>query len=189
MSLNQNTISDVDLLASIASRDKAAFGLLYERYSQLVFNLGNKIVKDHDYAGEVLQSVFVQIWNKADTYNSKKGAVSTWIINITRNKSIDILRKTKKQKLNVDLDLDNMESDKNYDFSLSERAERRDIIMKAMESISPEQKKIIELIYFEGYTHKEASEILGIPLGTAKTRIHLGIAKLRDKLSPLMIEI
>lgn len=189
MSLNQNTVSDVDLLASIASRDKAAFDILYERYSQLVFNLGNKIVKDHDYAGEVLQSVFVQIWNKADTYNKNKGAVSTWIINITRNKSIDILRKTKKQKLNVDLDLDNMESDTNYDFTLSERSERREVIMKAMESISPEQKKIIELIYFEGYTHKEASEILDIPLGTAKTRIHLGIAKLRDKLSPFMIEI
>lgn len=189
MSLNQNTVSDVDLLAGIASRDKAAFDILYERYSQLVFNLGNKIVKDHDYAGEVLQSVFVQIWNKADTYNKNKGAVSTWIINITRNKSIDILRKTKKQKLNVDLDLDNMESDTNYDFTLSERSERREVIMKAMESISPEQKKIIELIYFEGYTHKEASEILDIPLGTAKTRIHLGIAKLRDKLSPFMIEI
>ena len=57
-----------------------------------------------------------------------------------------------------------------------------------MESISPEQKEIIELIYFEGYTFKEASEILDIPLGTAKTRIHLGIAKLRDKLSPFIIE-
>lgn len=189
MALNQNTISDVDLLANIASKDKTAFGILYERYSQLVYNLGNKIVKDHDYAGEVLQSVFVQIWNKADTYNNKKGAVSTWIINITRNKSIDILRKTKKQKLNVDLDLDNLESDTAYDFTLSERSERREVIVKAMESISPEQKKIIELIYFEGYTHKEASEILNIPLGTAKTRVHLGIAKLRDKLSPFMIEI
>ena len=70
MALNQNTISDVDLLANIASKDKTAFGILYERYSQLVYNLGNKIVKDHDYAGEVLQSVFVQIWNKADTYNN-----------------------------------------------------------------------------------------------------------------------
>jgi len=189
MTLNPNTISDVDLLAEIASKDRAAFDMLYERYSQLVFNLGNKIVKDHDYAGEVLQSVFVQIWNKADTYNSKKGAVSTWIINITRNKSIDILRKTKKQKLNVDLDLDNLESDSAYEFTLSERSERREIIMNAMESISPEQRKIIELIYFEGYTHKEASEILNIPLGTAKTRVHLGIAKLRDKLTPFMVEI
>jgi len=188
MTLNQNPISDVDLLADIASRDKSAFGILYNRYSQLVYNLGNKIVKDHDYAGEVLQSVFFQIWNKAETYNRNKGAVSTWIINITRNKSIDILRKTKKQKLNVDLDLDNLESDTNYDFSISERAEQKDIILKAMESISPEQKEIIELIYFEGYTFKEASEILDIPLGTAKTRIHLGIAKLRDKLSPFIIE-
>ena len=144
MPLNQNTISDVDLLASIASKDKTAFSILYERYSQLVFNLGNKIVKDHDYAGEVLQSVFVQIWNKADTYNSKKGAVSTWIINITRNKSIDILRKTKKLKLNVDIDLDNLESDTAYEFTLSERSERRGIIMNAMESLSPEQRKIIE---------------------------------------------
>jgi len=188
MTLNQNPISDVDLLAGIVSRDKSAFGILYNRYSQLVYNLGNKIVKDHDYAGEVLQSVFFQIWNKAETYNRNKGAVSTWIINITRNKSIDILRKTKKQKLNVDLDLDNLESDTNYDFSISERAEQKDIILKAMESISPEQKEIIELIYFEGYTFKEASEILDIPLGTAKTRIHLGIAKLRDKLSPFIIE-
>jgi RNA polymerase sigma-70 factor (ECF subfamily) len=186
--LNQNPITDVDLLAGIASKDKSAFGILYDRYSQLVYNLGNKIVKDHDYAGEVLQSVFVQIWNKAETYNRNKGAVSTWIINITRNKSIDILRRTKKHKLNVDLDLDNLESDTNYDFSISERAEQRDIILKAMDSISPDQKKIIELIYFEGYTHKEASEILNIPLGTAKTRVHLGIAKLRDKLTPFIIE-
>ena len=154
MELNQNQITDVDLLESITNKDKTAFGILYDRYSQLVFNLGNKIVKDHDYAGEVLQSVFIQIWNKADTYNSKKGAVSTWIINITRNKSIDILRKTKKEKLNVDIDLDYLESDTNYDFNISEIAEKREFIVKAMETLSPEQKKIIEMIYFEGYKHK-----------------------------------
>ena len=189
MELNQNQISDVDLLESIAGKDSSAFGILYDRYSQLVFNLGNKIVKDHDYAGEVLQSVFIQIWNKADTYNRKKGAVSTWIINITRNKSIDILRKTKKEKLNVDIDLDYLESDANCDFNISEIAEKREFIIKAMESLSPEQRKIIEMIYFEGYPHKEAAEILDIPLGTAKTRIHLGIAKLRDRLSPFIMEI
>ena len=133
MPLNQNPISDVDLLAGIVSRDKSAFGILYNSYSQLVYNLGNKIVKDHDYAGEVVQSVFFQIWNKAETYSRNKGAVSTWIINITRNKSIDILRKTKKQKLNVDLDLDNLESDTNYDFSISERAEQKDIILNVAE--------------------------------------------------------
>ena len=171
MELNQNQISDVDLLESIAGKDSSAFGILYDRYSQLVFNLGNKIVKDHDYAGEVLQSVFIQIWNKADTYNRKKGAVSTWIINITRNKSIDILRKTKKEKLNVDIDLDYLESDTNCDFNISEIAEKREIIIKAMESLSPEQRKIIEMIYFEGYTHKEAAEILGVRIGTVMSRL------------------
>lgn len=189
MEQNPKQITDVDLLVNITNKDKSAFGMLYDRYSQLVFNLGNKIVKDHDYAGEVLQSVFIQIWNKAHTYNSKKGAVSTWIINITRNKSIDILRKTKKEKMNVDIELDYLESGAGYDFNFSEMAERREFIANAMESLSLDQKKIIDMIYFEGYTHKEAAEILGIPLGTAKTRIHLGIAKLRDKLSPFMMEI
>ena len=93
MTINQNRISDVDLIKRISQDDKDAFSSLYDRYSQLVYNLAYKILRDQDYAGEAMQSVFFQVWNKADTYNEKKGAVSTWIINIARNKSIDILRR------------------------------------------------------------------------------------------------
>ena len=189
MTLNQNELSDVDLISRVVKMDKSAFGILYDRYSQLVFNLANKIVKDSDYAGEVMQSVFIQIWNKSSSYNEKKGAVSTWIINITRNKSIDLLRRTKKDKLNIYIEFDELESPNNYDTTISEINERNNVIKKVMGEIPEEQRAIIEMIYLEGYTQKEVSEKLNIPLGTVKTRIHLGIAKLRDILSPYMREI
>jgi len=189
MTLNQNDLTDVDLISMVVESDKTAFGILYDRYSQLVYNLANKIVKDSDYAGEVLQSVFIQIWNKASSYNEKKGAVSTWIINITRNKSIDLLRRTKKDKLNIYLEFDELESTSNYSSTIIEIKEKREILKKVMGEIPEEQRKIIEMVYLEGYTQREVSESLGIPLGTVKTRIHLGIAKLRDVLSPYMREI
>ena len=189
MTLNQNDLSDVDLISRVVEMDKSAFGVLYDRYSQLVYNLANKIVKDSDYAGEVMQSVFIQIWNKAASYNEKKGAVSTWIINITRNKSIDLLRRTKKDKLNIYLEFDELESPTNYGSTISEINERKNVIKKVMGEIPGEQRTIIEMIYLEGYTQKEVSEKLDIPLGTVKTRIHLGISKLRDILAPYMREI
>ena len=189
MALNQREISDVNLISRIAQMDKSAFSILYERYSQLVYNLANKIVKDSDYAGEVMQSVFVQIWHKAPSYNEKKGALSTWIINITRNKSIDLLRRIKKDKLNVCIEFDELESPTNYDSTINEISERKKIIKKVMGEIPREQRTIIEMVYLEGYTQKEVSEKLNIPLGTVKTRTHLGIAKLRDILSPYMREI
>ena len=189
MTLNQNEFSDVDLISRVVKMDKAAFGALYDRYSQLVYNLANKIVKDQDYAGEVMQSVFIQVWNKAASYNENKGAVSTWIINITRNKSIDLLRRTKKDKLNVFMELDDIESPSNYDSTISELNERKNVIKKVLGEIPDEQRAIIEMVYLEGYTQREVSEKLDIPLGTVKTRIHLGINKLRDILKPYMREI
>ena len=189
MTQNQNQLTDVDLIGRVVHRDKSAFGTLYDRYSQLVFNLANKIVKDPDYGGEVMQSVFIQIWNKASTYNESKGAVSTWIINIARNKSIDLLRRTKNEKLNVYLEFTELESPDNYGSTISENNERKKILKEVMAEIPEEQRIIINLIYLEGYTQKEVSEKLEIPLGTVKTRIHLGINKLRERLSGYMEEI
>ena len=189
MTINQIRISDVDLIKRIAQDDKDAFNSLYDRYSQLAYNLANKIVRDEDYAGEAMQSVFWQVWNRADTYNEKKGAVSTWIINITRNKAIDILRRNKKNKINISTEYEELESDINFDLNIMELRERREIIIKGMGIIPPEQKNIIELIYLQGYTQREVAEMLEIPLGTVKTRIHLGIGKLREILSPYLKEI
>ena len=189
MQKDQTRDTDQQLIDKTKNRDKAAFREIYSRFSQLVFNLVYRVLKDREETEEVVQEVFLQIWNKSDTYDSTRGALSTWIINISRSRSIDRLRALGKREHSTDLNEETLNS--KYDFSriIENREERRKVIQEALDSLPEDQRIAIEMVYFDGFTHVETAEKLNEPVGTIKTRLRLGIAKLREKIGPYIEDL
>ena len=148
-------------------------------YSKSIHGVVYNIVKNSDISDELMQDVFIKAWNKADTYSSKKGRFFTWILNIARNTAIDKTRskvfKQSKQNLNADFFVDIITSYDNLDASTDAIG-----IKKFVTHLGEKCKEVIELLYFKGFTQKEASEALQMPIGTIKTRSRSCIQQLRD---------
>ena len=167
------------LVVQFQKKNQVAFEKLYGMYNRAIHGVVYNIVKDYDIADELMQDVFIKAWQKADTYSSKKGRFFTWILNIARNAAIDKTRskafKQSKQNLDADFFVDIITSHDNLD-------NRTDAIgiKKFVTNLGEKCKAIIELLYFKGFTQKEASEELQIPIGTIKTRNRNCINQLRD---------
>ena len=177
-------MTESDLINRIVDKDRSAFSELYNRFSQSVFKWSLRIVKDKGEAEEVVQEVFLQIWNTAATYNSNRGEISTWIINITRSRAIDKLRNSKFKNQNITIKDEILLLKYDTRIKFEEKSQNRSIIKNALNKLPTEQKKAIEIVYYDGLTHIEAAEKLKIPVGTIKTRIRLAVSKLRIDLSP-----
>ena len=189
MERNSDSNPDQELMTLVKKRDKAAFRELYSRFSQIVFNLVYRILKDRQEAEEVVQEIFLQVWNKAGSYDADRGALSTWIINISRNKSIDRLRKLGHRSQDTEINEERLNS--KYDFSriIENREESRKVLQEALDTLPQEQRIAIEMVYFEGFTHEETAQKLSEPVGTIKTRIRLGVMKLKQKIAPYFEEL
>jgi len=169
------------LVTKFQDKDEKAFETLYNMYSDSMHGVIYNIVRDHDIAQEVMQDVFIKAWNNASTYSSKKGRFFTWILNIARNAAIDQTRsknfKKAKQNLNSDFFVDIIESNESLDNQTDAIG-----IKGFVSKLAAKCKEVIELIYFKGYTQKEASETLEMPIGTIKTRNRKCISELRNML-------
>ncbi|HIC31034.1 MAG TPA: sigma-70 family RNA polymerase sigma factor [Flavobacteriaceae bacterium] len=167
------------LVSQFQKKDEKAFEKLYNMYNQSIHGVIYNIVKDHELAEEVMQDVFIKAWEKADTYNSTKGRFFTWILNISRNAAIDKTRskafKKSSKNLNSDYFVDIIHSSDNLGSKTDAIG-----IKKFVDKLAEKCVKIIELLYFKGYTQKEASEELDMPIGTIKTRNRNCIQELRD---------
>lgn len=167
------------LVQQFQNKDQVAFEKLYTMYSNSIHGVVFNIVKDSDIADELMQDVFIKAWNKAETYSSKKGRFFTWILNIARNAAIDKTRskafKQSKQNLNADFFVDIITSNDNLDRSTDAIG-----IKKFVTNLGKKCKEVIELLYFKGFTQKETSEELNMPIGTVKTRNRNCIQQLRD---------
>ena len=161
-----------------------AISELYDRYNRLVYSLAYFIVGDTSTAEEVTQDVFLRIWEKASTYREDEAKVNTWLTSITRYRAIDILRK---RRIRVDTEAIGLEdiplklipNDSSVE-ELTEKTDRRITIRKAILTLPEEQRRVLYLAYFSGLSHSEISNHIGEPLGTVKTRIRLGMQKLRE---------
>ena len=169
------------LILQFQQKDVKAYEKLYNMYCDSISGVVNTIVKNNDVAQEITQDVFIKAWNKSDTYSSKKGRFFTWILNIARNAAIDYTRSKKykqsKQNLNADFFVDILETSSSLDTS-TDAIGLKDFVTKLGEKC----KAVIELLYFKGFTQKEASEELDIPIGTIKTRNRNCIGDLRTML-------
>lgn len=189
MDQKSNREIDQDLIEQVKKGDKTAFKQIYSRFSQVTYNLALRILKDKEDAEEVVQEIFLQIWNKAYSYDPSRGAVSTWVVNIARSRSIDKLRTVGYRNKNVEIDEQKVNSNVDLSRTIEDRDESKQVIRKALNSLPEKQRAAIELVYFGGLTHIEAAEKLEEPVGTIKTRIRLGVMKLKDKIMPYIEDL
>jgi len=172
------SLSEDELIRALRNREKIAMEALYDMYSASLFGVISRIVIDTATAEDVLQDTFVKIWNSFSSYSAEKGRLFTWMVNIARNLSIDKIRSKDFKNQNKNQELEN-----NVTFI----DEQRNTVYKPellgikdlVETLKPEQKSILDLVYFKGYTHVEAADELGVPLGTIKTRLRMAIMQLR----------
>jgi RNA polymerase sigma-70 factor, ECF subfamily len=183
-----NAQEDTDLLQRIAREDQAALGILYDQYGRLVYSIACQILSDEALAEEVAQDVFIQIWNKASTYNAAQGKVLTWLTSITRHRAIDMYRRRRVRPEGSSVTWEEC-CDDHSDESLAvepqlQEIETRHQLQKALASLPKDQSEALALAYFKGLTQQEIAIHLNQPLGTVKTRVRLALLKLRAVLSP-----
>ena len=162
----------------LQQRNNQAFTYLYDNYSGALFGVISQIIANKEVANDVLQEVFINIWRKIETYDLSKGRLFTWMLNIARNASIDKIRSKSWQN---DLKNQSMPEDVNTLENQSVRLNTDNVgIKKVLGKLKEEQRTLIELSYFQGYTHEEIAKGLNIPLGTVKTRIRSALLQLRS---------
>ncbi|MBT8295169.1 MAG: sigma-70 family RNA polymerase sigma factor [Gramella sp.] len=170
------------LILELQKGNQRAFERIYELYSESVYGIIYNILNDEKIAEEILQDVFLKIWNNSSSYNSDKGRFFTWILNIARNASIDHIRskrhKNKQKNLKAENFVDILESRSNFEGKADAIG-----INKYINILKPVCKKLIDLLFFQGYTQKETAEELEMPLGTVKTKNRACISKLREMLA------
>ena len=178
MNRKKLTLSEEELVLALGNREKIAIEALYDMYSSSLFGVISRIVIDEPTAEDVLQETFIKIWNSFTSYSSEKGRLFTWMVNIARNLSIDKIRSKDFKNQNKNQELENnvtfIDEQRNTVYK-PELLGLKDLVGQ----LKPDQKSIVDLIYFKGYTHVEAAEELDIPLGTIKTRLRMAIQQLR----------
>ena len=173
------TYSEQELVSALKAKDDQAFSYLYDHYSGSLYSIILQIVKIPEVADDVLQEVFINVWRKMDTYDHMKGRLFTWMLNISRNASIDMLRSKSYQNSQKNQEI----TDNVYGRDQVTQTSIDSIgLTKFLGKLRPEQRVLIELAYFKGYTHDEIAEIEDIPLGTVKTRIRNALLQLREYL-------
>jgi RNA polymerase sigma-70 factor, ECF subfamily len=177
-------VEDGVLLDRITRQDTAALAQLYDRYGRLVFSIACQILSDESLAEEVTQDVFVQIWNKAATYEAAQGKVLTWLSSIARHRAIDQFRRRKVRPEGSSVAWDNCCDDSGDDTLDVEpkilSGEQRRQLVNALLTLPTDQREALALAYFKGLTQQEIATHLREPLGTIKTRIRLALQKLRS---------
>ncbi len=174
------TYTEKELIALLKQRDEKAFSYLYDNYSGALYSIIIQILENTELANDVLQEVFINIWRKIDTYDPAKGRLYTWMLNIARNASIDQLRSKNYQNSQKNQSLpENVDGLAGSSIQMSIDSIG---LKKMLTKLKMEQRVLIELAYFKGYTHEEIAEMEDIPLGTVKTRIRNALIQLRTLL-------
>jgi RNA polymerase sigma factor (sigma-70 family) len=172
------SLSEDELVLALRNREKIAIEALYDMYSASLYGVISRIIVDTATAEDVLQETFVKIWNSFTSYSTEKGRLFTWMVNVARNQAIDKLRSKDFKNQNKNQELENNVTFIDEQNSTVYNTELLGI-KELVQTLKPDQKSILELVYFKGYTHVEAADELGIPLGTIKTRIRMAIQQLR----------
>ena len=181
------SVTSEDLLVAAASGDEPAFELLVRRVRPQVVRVAERVVRDPSIAEEVAQEVLTEVWRKADHFDPTKGNVSAWVSTLTRRRSVDRVRSE--------------QASRNRDDRIARRSQERDVdvvadevetrlehwqVRNALSTLSDRQREAIELAYFGGHTYRDVAQVLGIPEGTAKSRLRDGLLRLREALDTLV---
>jgi len=172
-------LADEDLI-SLAG-DGQASALLYDRHGRAAYSLAYRMLGERQAAEDLTQDAFIKVWRGASSYRTERGSVRTWILSIVHNRSIDQLRaNATRRRMQEKIEASAPQSQPSKAFAESWRNSQRNQVREALNTLPAEQLKILELAYYSGYTHVEIADLLGLPLGTVKGRMQLGLKKLRD---------
>ena len=177
-----------DLIERSAAGDQDAFAAFYDETSGVVFGVAFRVLGDRSEAEEAAADVFMQVWRTASRFDSSRGSPIAWLLMLTRSRAIDRLRARRPaRQVERPLEYATGAADETSDpDKVSWIAEQGVFVRGALAEIPLEQRRVLELAYFEGLTHMEIAERLTIPVGTAKTRIRLGMLRLREALAPMI---
>jgi RNA polymerase sigma factor, sigma-70 family len=171
----QSSQDDATLLAQVRRGDEHAMASLFDRYSKVVYSVALRVLRDPASAEDILQEVFMQIWRSPEGFIAVRGSLGGWLTVVARNRSIDALRRKRPSETIDDLSLASQ-------YDLANEAERNTMVERArgvMAKLPIEQRKTLEMAFFDGLTHTEIAEMTGDPLGTVKTRIRSALMALR----------
>jgi RNA polymerase sigma-70 factor (ECF subfamily) len=166
---------DSILLGLVQRGDEHAMASIFDRYSKVVYSVALRVLRDPSAAEDVLQEIFMQIWRNPDSFTATRGSLGGWLAVVSRNRSIDALRRKRPSE-----SIEDMQFASSY--NLADEAERNSMMEKAravMHLLPQEQRKTLEMAFFDGLTHAEIAEMTGDPLGTVKTRIRSALITLR----------
>jgi len=174
-------LADEDLISLVEVADAEAFATLYDRHSRAAFSLAYRMMGERQASEDLAQDAFLKVWRGASSYRADRGSVRTWILSIVHNRGIDQIRsQASRRRTQEKIEASAPRSQPSEAFAQILRNSQRDQVREALDTLPPEQLKILELAYFSGYTHVEISDLLGLPLGTVKGRMRLGLKKIRD---------
>ena len=184
--MDTHQLDDISLIALIIRDQQDALGVLYDRYSRLVFSMAYRTIGDQTLAEEITQDVFLRIWEKAHTYRPERAKVITWITSITRYRAIDILRRQNVRPDEQQSDWDDSPLQVTEEAAqveqIVELRQRQTRVRAALAGLPESQRQALALAFFYGYSHRQIAEHLQEPVGTIKTRIRTGMQKLRQVL-------
>jgi len=181
---NLRRLADEDLVELVYSGEARAFDVIYDRHSGPAFSLAFRICGSRARAEDVVQDAFLSIWRSGARYDRARGSVRSWVLGVVHNRAIDALRREAARGAGRTVEEKFADAVPSGEYTDTE-VERRDDaerVRRALEALPGEQRKVIELAYFGGFTHQEITEMLSLPTGTVKGRMRLGLAKLRIEL-------
>src|SRR5215203_1550132 len=174
-------LADEDLISLVEAADAEAFATLYDRHSRAAFSLAYRMMGERQTSEDLAQDAFLKVWRGASSYRADRGSVRTWILSIVHNRGIDQIRsQASRRRTQEKIEASAPRSQPSEAFAETWRNSQREQVREALNTLPPEQLKILELAYFSGYTHVEISDLLRLPLGTVKGRMRLGLKKIRD---------
>lgn len=174
-------LADEDLISLLVEGDARAFATLYDRHGRAAYSLAYRMMGEKQAAEDLVQDALLKVWRGAESYRTERGSVRTWILSIVHNRGIDQLRSLASRRRTQDkVEASAPTSQPSEAFAETWRNSQREQVREALSTLPPEQVKILELAYFSGYTHVEIAELLGLPLGTVKGRMRLGLKKMKD---------
>jgi RNA polymerase sigma factor (sigma-70 family) len=178
------SLEDGQLVQLVAEKDDGALEALYDRYGKVAYSLARRILTDESLAQDVVQEVFLSLWRNASRFDAGRGTVATYLLSMTHHRAVDVVRREENLRRR-------RTSDEVLEFepdpapgveATAEAAERRTEVRAALAQLPPAQREALALAYFGGYTQREVASLVGVPLGTVKTRMAAGMRKLKEAL-------
>jgi len=174
--------ADTDLIVRVCQRDPDALGAIYDRYAHAAYGLVLRITHDHGVAEDLLQELFMRLWNRARDFDASRGALGVWILSIARNMAIDHVRSAQSRFAQRLAPVEQMDHFRSSSVAMEPESiiDRARTVRWALSSLNANEKQVLELAYFEGCSHSEIATRLGAPLGTVKSWMRAALGRLRE---------